>query len=275
VAIRLSGRTPHVRSLARIGVDILTLNEYFVREIAPLARAGFWPNAFWEGYDAFARATHEEMAHKVREREPDPYDTHPSHEERVRFAEGVAGDDPVEDTRSALDLLADPHAPWARLEEVLGPRLPRCEWADVPHIRGKRVFETASEAHRAYASLLIGGGWGEAAKGALRCLFAEGPYRLVGVAEPVLLQVNGPTWQALAPPVLGVSLGSVVAMALVEERGGRFVHEVGRPLAVELGGARVRPFELAQAAFASREAFDELWRWLDAPLPEAPAAPTA
>lgn len=274
VAIRLAGRTPHVRMLARTGVDIVTLNAFLDREIAPLARAGFWPNAFWEGYDAFARATHEEIAHKVRGRQADPYDTHPSPEERVRFAEGVVGDDPVEDTRSALELLADPHAPWARLEEALGPSLERCAWADVPHIRGKRVFETASETHRAYAALSIGGGWGEAAKGAMRCLFAEGPYRLVGVAEPELLQVNGPTWHALAPVVLGVSLGSVVAMALVEERGGRFVHEVGRGLAVDLGGARVRPFELAEAASASREAFDELWRWLDGPLPEAPSAPT-
>lgn len=269
VAIRFAGRGPHLRSLVRMQADGWLLRAYMAREIGPLDHEGYWPNAFWDGYDAFAAtSTREEIERELLRMEKDPYDTHPSLDERMRFAEGVHGDEPVEDTRPALGLLTDPHEPWARLEGLVSARHRRCDWSDVAHIRGKRVFKAASETHRAYGALLIGGSWGQAAKGALHCLAAEGPYRLVTAVEPDLLQVNGPVWEAVAPAVLGISLGSVVAMALVEERGGRFVHELGRPLSVHVGGERVRPFEVAEAAFTSRDAHAEMVRWLDTPRHE-------
>lgn len=266
VAIHVAGRAAHGRSLTRLHADGFLFGAYMAREIGPLDHEGYWPNAFWDGYDTFAATSpREEIERELLRIEKSPYDTHPSLDERIRFAEGVHGTEPVEDTRAALGLLSDPHEPWARLEGLVSARLRRCDWSDVAHIRGKRVFKLASETHRAYGALLIGGSWGQAAKGALHCLAAEGPYRLVTVVESELLQVNGPVWQALAPAVLELSLGSVVAMALVEEHGGRFVHELGRPLAVEVGGERVRPFELAEAAFTSPDAHAEMVRWLDTP----------
>jgi len=275
VAVRLAGKGPHVRSLARMGADIATFHAYIAHEVGPLADQGFWPRRFWDGYDAFEAATREETEAALRDREKDPYDTHPSLEERERFAESLSGADPEEDTRPALALLADANEPWARLEaEMVSEKLELCDWSSAAHLRGKRVFEAATETHQAYAALHIGGSWVDAARGALRCLAAEGPYRLVIAVVPELGQANGPAWQALAPVILMRSLGAVVAMALVEERGGRFVHAFGSPLLVEIGGERVSPFLLVQDTFVAREPLLQLERLLEGAVASPVAAPS-
>lgn len=274
VAVELAGADAHVRSLARMSHDIVTFDAFIAREIDPLAERAVWPRAFWEGYDAFEAATREEIAATIRDRKPDPHDTHPSLEERVRFAGTVVGAKGDEDTRPALDLLADKDATWTRLEELVSAKLGPCDWADAARIRGQAMHAEATETHAAYAALWIGGSWRDTARGALRCLAAEGSYRLVTASMPVLRQVNGEAWLAIAPVVLARSFGSVIAMALVEECGGRFVHVIGKPLLVEIGGEQVSPRELALEASMSHEGVARLARLLDTPAP-APAPATA
>lgn len=267
VAVELAGEDAHVRSLARMVHDIATFEAFVAREVEPLIERKVWPRAFWEGYDTFAVATRDEIAEQLREGKTDPYDTHPSLEDRVRYASTVGGSKAEEDTRPAIELLADKDAAWARLEKVVNAELGVCDWSETARLHGQTMHEEATEAHVAYRSLWIGGSWRETARGALKCLAAEGPYRLVVAVRPILMQVNGEVWHAIAPSVLARSLGAVVGMALVEECGGTFVHVLGKPLLVEIAGERVSPAELVLAATTSHEAGARLAHLLETPAP--------
>ena len=60
-------------------------------------------------------------------------------------------------------------------------------------------------------------------------------------------------WNELAPRVLGRAYGAVIALALVEDGGGSFVHTIGEPLRVVWNGETLDPCVLAREAGTSVE----------------------
>ncbi len=264
-AVKYAGRGPHVRSLARLPLALVTFQQFLAREIDPLVATGHWPSDFWGGYDAFAQSVHDELRQVVDEDQPSPYDTHPSLPHRLAFAESVPDPGLEEDTRPALALVRHPHELWSELEALVDEGRPRAAWTAVANLRAKSVHELASEAFTCYQGMLRGPSWLAMAKDGVRCLRAEGAYRMTVAVEPGLGQVTKPVWEAVAPVVFGRAFGAIVGMALAEDLGGTFVHVFGKPLQVDLAGLRHCPATLASEAAQSFEGLEKLRALLETP----------
>lgn len=272
-AVKYAGRAPHMRSLARLPLALVTFQQFLAREIDPLVATGHWPSDFWAGYDAFARQVHDELRQIVDEEEPSPYDTHPSLPARLAFAESVQDPGLDEDARPAFALIRRPHELWSALEALVDEGRPRVAWASAANLRAKSVHALASEAFTSYQGMLRGPTWLAMAKDGVRCLRAEGAYRMAVAVEPGLTQVTKPVWDVVAPVVFGRAFGAIVGMALAEDLGGTFVHVFGKPLQVDLAGVRHCPVTLAADAAQSVEGLERLRALLEtAPIPRTALA---
>lgn len=271
VAVRLAGKIPHLRSLERMGRDITTFGLFLRREVAPLVEAKRWPLRFWDGYDLFEQATRDEVAAIVRSHEPDPYDTHPTDEARIAHAHGLGLVDPEEDTRPALDLLADPAALWDRLEDEMGEGCETIEWSETAAIFAAETRKNADEAYRAFSWLAPGSDWTTMARTLLYVIATEGPHRLLVAREPMLGQVTADVFRAATGPVIAGSVGAIVAIALAVEHGYRFEAPVGRSLVLVRGEAEVEPMKLVVQAATGQSTVALLDSLLAMPRP-APAA---
>lgn len=272
-AVKYAGRGPHMRSLTRLALALVTFEQFIEREVDPLMATGHWPSDFWTGYDAFARAVHDELRQVVDEAVPSPYDTHPSLPDRLAFAESVEDPDIEEDTRPALTLVRHPQELWSALEALVDQGNARADWTSVGNLRAKNVHALASEAFTCYQGMLRGPTWLAMAKDGVRCLRAEGAYRMTVAVEPGLGQVTKPVWEVVAPVVFGRAFGTIVGMALAEDLGGTFVHVFGMPLQVDLGGVHHCPVTLASEAAQSVEGLEKLRALLEtAPIPRTALA---
>ena len=256
--MKYAGRAAHVRSLERLPLALVTFGQFVQREVDPLMATGHWPSDFWTGYDAFARAVHDEMRQVVDEAVPGPYDTHPSLPERLAFAERVEDPALEEDTRPAISLVRHPQELWSALEALVDQGHPRAAWTAAANLRAKNVHALASEVFKRYQGMLRGPTWLAMAKDGVRCLRAEGAYRMTVAVEPGLGQVTKPVWEGVAPVVFGRAFGTLVGMALAEDLGGTFVHVFGKPLQVDLAGVLHCPMTLALEAARSAEGLERL-----------------
>lgn len=257
-AVRFGGRSAHERALARAAHDCVTFAHFVKLEVDPLMAEGKWPRDFWGGYDAFESSVNEEVAEWVRAEKLDPYDSHPTLAERLVFSATLDLPEVEEDSRSASSLLTSPVATWTALDRKLGAKLPRADWSEGLALREKDVRRTAKDMFGRYLGLLRGPSWLHMARGGVRCLRAEGAYRMTVRVDPGMSRLRGETWEAIAPPVFARTFGSILAMALTEGLGGTFVHVFGKPIHVDLHGERLCPSALAADAARSEEGLERL-----------------
>ena len=257
-AVRFGGRSAHERALARAIHDQVTFAHFVEMEVEPLMAEGKWPRDFWRGYDAFESSVNEDVAEWVRAEKLDPYDSHPTLAERLAFSATLDLPEVEEDSRSASSLLTSPVATWTALDEKLGAKLPRTDWSEALALREKDVRRTAKDMFGRYLGLLRGPSWLHMARSGVRCLRAEGAYRMTVRVDPVMSRLRGEAWEAIAPRVFARTFGAILAMALTEGLGGTFVHVFGKPLHVDLHGERLCPSALAADAARSKEGLERL-----------------
>lgn len=253
-AVLFAGRAPHLRSLESAAPDLATFEHFLAREVEPLATAGHWPEDFWAGYDAFADAVRDEMRNASQSLVVGPYDTHPSFAARVAFAEKL--DDPRldDDTRPALTLFADPDGLWREIEELVDGERPRAPWSAAATLRSKNMETIASKTFTKYDGLIRGDSWLDRATDGVRFVREEGAESLVSASSSSLRRMP----QALVPIAFGQTFGAIVGLALVEGRGGRFVHAFGKSLQVDLDGELHCPLTLATEAARSNDGLETL-----------------
>ncbi len=257
-AVELAGKEAWVRSLSQVVLAGAALNAFNACEVGPLAACEAWPDEYWNGFDAFEKAARADIAKSMAEEARDPFDTHPTLEDRVGFANSLPESEASEDTRPSLGLLSDSAQSWAELERLVAADLPRVPWARAAELRATRVRDMAIEISTALGGLLPGPRWVDIARSGLRCLEAEGLYRIVVAAAPELRQANGAEWASASPVVFEATLGPLVAMALVENHGGAFRHVFGSRLQVTLDNDVHCPWTLTREAAASASGLERL-----------------
>ncbi|MBK8212645.1 MAG: M48 family metalloprotease [Myxococcales bacterium] len=256
-AVAHVGRAAFLRGLAKVRVLGVTFDGFVARELLPLVEAKCWPSDLWRGFDDYAAKVSGRVDELLAKVEPSPYDTHPSYEERVKNAESAPSFDLPEAEGPAFAWLTSPEALWERL----GPPakgLRRVAWSEVADVRSARVLQAAKEASSAYLAVLGKGPWLDVAKRGATTMAQVGSRELALAVEPGLRHASEAVWMAVGPRAIERWFGAIVAMALVEGRGGRFVHVIGEPLQVELDGGLVCPWTLAREAPGSREGIDRL-----------------
>lgn len=257
-AVRLAGRHAYLRSLERIVHDSQVFRGFLVSEVEPLYATEVWPEDFWAGFDAFAAATRSNISADLAVEERDPYDTHPTFQERVAFARSLPETEVLDDERPAVALLANPETTWQRVEQLMSGKLPRVPWTDAATRRGQTVYELAKAMSAPLRAFLGGRTWSEIAGNGVACVATEGPYRIVVAAHPGMRQVNAAQWRVLAPGIFGDAFGAIVAMSLVEDRGGAFAHVFGDSLKVVVQGESFCPTTLARDAILSSDGLARL-----------------
>lgn len=263
-AARSGGRAAHERGLVRSVHDHVTFGRFMQMEVAPMMAVGKWPRDLWEGYDAFESSVADDVADWVRERKLDPYDRHPTLAERLAFSATLEMPAVAEDSRPAISLLSSPAETWTALDAKVSGGLPRADWSEALALREKDVRRTAQDMFGRYLGLLRGPSWLDMAKGGVRCLRAEGAYRMTTRVDPVMSRLQGEAWEAIAPRVFSRTFGAILAMALTDGLGGAFVHVFGKPIHVDLGGERLCPATLAEDAARSQEGLERLATLLSA-----------
>lgn len=256
-AVAHVGRAAFLRGLEKSHVLGMTLDGFVATELAPLLEAKCWPSDVWRGFDAYAAKVSGRVDELLAKVEPSPYDTHPSFAERVKNAERATSFDLPEAEGPAFAWLTSPEALWERIgppAEGLRP----VAWSEVADVRSARVLQAAKEASAAYLAVLGRGPWLDVAKRGVTTMAQVGSRELALAVEPGLRYASEPVWMAVGPRAIERWFGAIVAMALVEGRGGRFVHVIGEPLQVELGAELVCPWTLAREAPGSREGIDRL-----------------
>lgn len=252
-AVRVAGKRAHSSSLTRVIHHSEAFRAFLEREVGPLHAVEAWPAELWKGYDAFEMVAREDVLKSIASERSSPYDTHPTLRDRLAFAETLPDASILEDDRSAVELLARPELVWERIEGQLMGNLPRISWDEAAAARGRNVQQLAREASAGIRHFLPGRTWTEIVRNAADCVAAEGPYRIVVAVDPEMRQVNSEAWSILAPIVFERAYGAMVAMALVEDRGGAFAHVFGSPLQISLEGKLFCPWTLAREAMGSVE----------------------
>jgi Zn-dependent protease with chaperone function len=136
-SVKLEGKTAHLTGLEQEVVHGFGFHFFMSREVEPLAQLGVGPANLFEGYRRFLTSSswqkaQGKVAEELGKREPDPYDSHPGHEERLAFARALPLPDKPMDTTPSFTLLENAEALEQRFTTQLRPQsLKPVSWSEV------------------------------------------------------------------------------------------------------------------------------------------------
>lgn len=270
-AVRIAGRGPAQTSLRNIVTTDVLFNRMLVRGLPFVLGCGFAPrNIFASLRAAQARDLYPEARAAVdealREKPASTFDSHPPHDERIRYAAAQPEPDGlVQDDRPALELLDDPGlvevTQTAALYTVMrAPELPPIEDDDMMERAVVPTLELTAERARARVVEMFGDSDGSTDEAALRALL-EMAARSASAAGS---EAN-PTEAALADALrdeIGPEIGALLTNLLIARGGVLSFDLVERPF-VATDDASVSPFDEASRAVSepavATEWLERLW----------------
>ncbi|WNG50630.1 M48 family metalloprotease [Archangium minus] len=149
-SIRIAGKRAHISGLRREVLHAVAYRRFLEHEVYPLVDKDVVPDNLFEGFrrylvsSAWAEAQ-QELAGAVPEREAGSYDSHPSIEERIAFAEQMEVPEQPLDETPAYTLLSDAETLERRFTAELWPNAVEfIPWAEAGARWSKLWNETAS-----------------------------------------------------------------------------------------------------------------------------------
>jgi Zn-dependent protease with chaperone function len=161
VAVRAEGQRALIDGLKKTHAAAVAHELYMRHEILPLVQRGALP-AVGEGFSRFlanekmTKLFDEVVAHELAEGKADPYDSHPPLRERIEAAQRVDSPTREPDTRSAIELVADPDAiESAAIAALVDRPLESVRWEDMGALWVKTWREDAKELRRVLIGMRV------------------------------------------------------------------------------------------------------------------------
>jgi len=281
LAADVAGSAQAIAAL-EISSTIGLLYELYVRnEVAFAIDGGALPEDVLEGFAKYrermlASEEGKLLLAKVRTRETDRFDTHPSLAERTGVLTSLDRKVPRRpgDEASAMSLVDEADvqswlagatlALFERPVTLSGPPpLERMPWAEIPaRIFAPRAREQARGlAERLHPMFPAAGSLSEMFAAVTAALEANGLYAIASTVEPRLTRVH-PSQQMQAASQVGAQVLAALFQGALLERGARVGDSIGAPCLVwNVDGEDVLAAKIVAEAFASADARASIGRW--------------
>ncbi|MBM7113535.1 M48 family metallopeptidase [Archangium primigenium] len=268
-SVRLAGKRAHLSGLRWEALHARAWRRYLAREVLPLASRGVVPDNLFEGYRRYLASA--DWAEGLREWdaacEPAscPYDSHPSLEERIAFAERLEAPDVPPDERPAYTLLSDAEALERRFTARLWPRAVEFipwsaageHWRALWNETASRVQARVPDFSLARVAALVkdAGAWEP---------FAE-------AIQPRLVGYRAPDRAERVREVVAGSVSAYLA-SILSAQGLAWRTSPGEPLRLDCAGEPVEPVALVDGLLAGTLGADTLERLRERLAVDADAA---
>lgn len=243
-SLRIAGKRAHVSGLRCEALHARGYRRFLDHEVYPLAHRDVVPDNLFEGFRRYLASSaweeaRRELAGAPPARDAQPYDSHPSMEERIAFAEAMEVPDVPEDGTPAYTLLSDAEALERRFTAELWPHAVELVPWDEAGARWSVLWnETATRVQARVPDFSLARVPGLLKDAAAREAFAE-------TIDPRLVGYRAPDRDERVHEVVSHAVSAYVA-SILGRHGMAWRTSPGEPLTLERDGERVDPTALVE-----------------------------
>lgn len=259
-AVKLAGPEAHISTLELVHLNASAYDIYLRTELAPLGQMEVAPDNYFEGFRLFLRssiwtAESSQVSESLKAAKSDPYDSHPSTEERIAFARSQNTPELPIDATPAWSLLTEPEAVERSFSDFLRPAgRSVLSWHDIGRAWQKRSNRCADRVQARVPSLTL-------ATLEAQLSTPEQRQALVERIAPVLIGDRSPEYEAKASDLLASYLEFWLG-SLLGTVGFEWVAPPGEPVRLQRGELVFNLSEHTRPALQGKTPLTELFTWL-------------